>query len=72
MARESYGVIDDDRTYTTQQLAAILGRAERWVKEFVRANVSYADLGNGLLQVSGRRWRLAIERLSDQQSRDEE
>jgi len=64
MARESFGVIDDDRTYTHEQIAAILGRSDRWAKEFVRDNVSHADLGNGLLMVSGRRWRLAIERLS--------
>ena len=65
MAKESFGVIDDDRTYTPAQLSPILGRNERWVKDFVRAHVSHADLGNGLLQISGRRWRLAIESLSD-------
>ncbi len=65
MAKESFGVIDDDRTYTHEQIAAILGRNTRWAKEFIRDNVSFADLGNGLLMVSGRRWRLAIEALSD-------
>lgn len=64
MARESFGIIDDDRTYTHEQIACILGRADRWAKEFIRDHVSHADLGNGLLMVSGRRWRIAIERLS--------
>jgi hypothetical protein len=71
MAKESFGVIDDDRTYTHAQIAAILGRAERWAKEFVREHVSHADIGNGLLLVSGRRFRLAIERLSDQREEQE-
>jgi hypothetical protein len=64
MARESFGIIDDDRTYTHEQIASIIGRSERWAKEFIREHVSHADLGNGLLMVSGRRWRLAIEKLS--------
>lgn len=65
MSKESFGAFDDDRTYTHQQIAAILGRTERWAKEFVRKYVSHADIGNGQLLVSGRRWRLAIEELSD-------
>ena len=65
MAKESFGVIDDDRTYTHMQIASILNRSERWAKDFIRENVSYADLGNGFLMVSGRRWRIAIEQLSD-------
>lgn len=65
MSKESFGVFDDDRTYTHAQIAAILGRAERPTKEWIRKNVSHCDFGNGLLLVSGRRFRLAVEELSD-------
>lgn len=65
MAKESFGVIDDDRTYTHAQLASILGRSDRLMKEWIREHVSFCEFGNGLLLVSGRRFRVAVERLSD-------
>jgi hypothetical protein len=65
MAKNTSDVIDDSRTYAHHQIAAIIGRSERWTKEFIRDHVAYADLGNGLFMVSGRLWRLAIERLSE-------
>ena len=82
MAKESSGIIDDDRTYTAKQLAHILQRSERWVKDFLRGTgdwkekghfgVPYADLGNGMFVVSGRKWRLAIEAMSNVFGEDEE
>ena len=64
MAKESFGIIDDDRTYTAEQLAGILGKSERSVRDFVRQNVRYAEPFEGLILVSGRLFRMAIEGLS--------
>ncbi|PHQ34581.1 hypothetical protein [Rhodopirellula bahusiensis] len=57
--------INDNSVYTQKQIAQAMDRSERWAKEFIRANVAFADLGNGLLAVSGRLFREAIERMSD-------
>ena len=64
-SQESFGTIDDGRTYSHTQIAAIYRRRDKWAKDFIREHVSHADIGNGLLLVSGQRWRLAIESLSD-------
>ncbi len=64
MAKETSGFISDDRTYTHIQIGRAVGRSDRWAKEFIRENVPFADLGGGLLAISGRNWRLAIEEMS--------
>ncbi len=74
MAKKATGVIYDDRSYTHIQIAEILGRTDRWAREFIRGTVQweekghhgvpFADLGNGLIMVSGRLWREAIEAMS--------
>jgi len=65
MAKDSFGPIEDGVTYTHQQIGKVIGRSDRWVKDFIKNNnVRCADLGNGLMVVSGRLWRLAIEKLS--------
>ncbi|TWT69349.1 hypothetical protein [Crateriforma conspicua] len=64
-ATQPSGVVRDGRTYTSDAIAGVIGRNVRWTKEFIRRNVHHHDAGGGLLMVSGRDWRLAIERLSE-------
>ncbi|KAA5538720.1 hypothetical protein FYK55_26780 [Roseiconus nitratireducens] len=65
------GYVRDDETVTTKELANRFGRSERWVKDTIRdadlIDVSYADLGSGLLLVSGRHFRLAVEAVARRQ-----
>tara|TARA_A100001391_G_C5027234_1_gene267406 strand:- start:564 stop:794 length:231 start_codon:yes stop_codon:yes gene_type:complete len=63
MATKEYEPISDTCCYTHSQLGKRLGRSDRWAKEFIRANVTFADLGNGLFMVTGRHFLEAIERI---------
>jgi len=60
------GIICDDCSYTSEALAFLLGRNLRLAKEFIRKHLPYADLGNGLLIVSGSHFRLAMEQMANE------
>lgn len=72
MATTDYGVIRDDETLTPDKLGDRLGRSSRWVKDYVREqDIRKTDLGNGLWQITGLNWRLAMERIASTQMEDD-
>ncbi len=64
MAKQTIHAICDDCVYTHVQVANLLGRSDRWAKEFIREKIPFVDIGNGLLLISGHVFRLRIEALS--------
>lgn len=64
MSKSSFGVISSELTYTSRELANVLGKSEAKVKEFIRAHVQYTEPMEGLILVSGRLFNFAIEELS--------
>lgn len=65
MARQTFGVIDDERVYSVEEIAAIFHISVAKAKAFIRAEVKYAEPWEGGIQVSGRLYRIAVERMSE-------
>lgn len=71
MAFQEFGVIRDEEVLTPVKLGERIGRKERVIKELLKEyDIPFANI-NGLWQVSGLTWRLAMERIAMQQQGDQ-